>query len=139
MITLIHLNSRLMTDGLTGWDTEQGKVYADLTTFPKGDAEVEAALDFQPKAFKLVAKIDFNGEQEQALEQAFMHTQHVNEHWFDALGDEVLETFVDKSVTRSTSVGDVMVKDGKGYLVAPVGFVELSPETTARVLASIEG
>lgn len=53
------------------------------------------------------------------LEVAFKFTQHLDRPWWERQGIEVL---ADPPEIRSTSVGDVLVKDGDAYAVESFGF-----------------
>lgn len=55
------------------------------------------------------------------LEEAFKLTNHIEEDW---TLNEGVTPLVFRA--RSTSCGDVMVKDGKTYLVAMCGFKEVN-------------
>jgi hypothetical protein len=54
------------------------------------------------------------------LETAYYLTQHLSHHWWENEG----VTLVSEK-TRSTSVGDVIFRDGKPYMVASFGFDEI--------------
>ena len=55
------------------------------------------------------------------LETAFMLTNHIDESWTLNEGVDPL-----LSKVRSTSVGDVMVRGEKRFLVSPMGFTQLT-------------
>ena len=57
------------------------------------------------------------------LEKAFELTNNIDTEWFE---NEKVK-YVKK--TRSTSIGDVMIKDGKIYVVASLGFIRLTERT----------
>ena len=57
------------------------------------------------------------------LETAFRQTNHIDWDWFDNTDVKTIKQ------SRSTSVGDVMIKDGLVYVVASCGFVHLSTLT----------
>lgn len=129
MITVYQLNGRKLTDDLTGWDSPAGKIYCDVTMQPT-EAAVNAVLDFISEPYVKVAEVNTL-----CLDNVYSRTQHVSQHWFDNPTTD-LSTFADREKVRSTSMGDVLVKDGVGYLVAMYGFIELSEETTNRVMAA---
>lgn len=62
-----------------------------------------------------VADVDTN-----SLDDAFRLTNHISDSW--TKNEEVNAAVVEP---RSTSVGDVMEKDGKQYIVAMSGFEEM--------------
>ena len=71
----------------------------------------------KPKAddLELVATVNTTD-----LEEAFKLTNHVEGNWIE---NENVTALVERA--RSTSCGDVMVREGKAYIVAMCGFEEV--------------
>ena len=59
------------------------------------------------------------------LEVAYMLTNHIDESWWKHPNVKCIKE------SRSTSVGDFMVKDGEWYIVAPVGFDKIDTTVSA--------
>lgn len=82
--------------------------------------EIEAATS-------LVARLQFDfpvdTEVERVLEKAFEKSNSIDDHWFENL--EVVSTFADRKVTRSTSVGDILMTYDRKFVVEAVGFREV--------------
>ena len=98
MITVIH-NSR----------------FTDFSFMEESEIQAEAAKLTEAELTKAaVVHTD-------SLEDAFRLTNNIDSAWTDNEG--VSPTFQSR---RSTSVGDIMTKDGKRFMVASVGFVELA-------------
>jgi hypothetical protein len=73
-----------------------------------------------PKGYIKVAEVDTDD-----MEQAFAMTQHVERSWAARDGIKLL---VPARTVRSTSMGDVLVKDGRPYYVRPIGFEPITTE-----------
>ena len=71
----------------------------------------------------LVAVVDTND-----LEEAYKLTNHIDHKWW--LNNEVVKV----KESRSTSVGDIMVRNGKTYQVCTFSFTELSDYKTDCLL-----
>lgn len=71
---------------------------------------------YQGIGYQLVAEVDTD-----KLDQAFYLTNSIDDYW--GLNEGVAEFNTNH---RSTSVGDIMERDGKWYVVAPFGFNELT-------------
>lgn len=67
------------------------------------------------KDLTLVAEVDTND-----LEEAFKLTNHIDCNWSD---NKTVKTI---NPSRSTSMGDVLVKDNQRYVVSDFGFEKLS-------------
>ena len=122
IIRVFHLNSltREERDRLNGseggWESEpRFSRYADITTgFSKRLADQVA------EAWKLGEYHEAADVATDSLDWAYHQTNNISHVW--NLNDDV-EALTDQF--KSTSVGDVMLKDGKFYVVAPVGFEEI--------------
>jgi len=93
--------------------------HANLPVFGRGDPE------FSAENYTLVALVD--GE---SVDDAFFLTNHVNRPWWENDG----VTLVGEPKVRSTSVGDVVVRDGESYRCARFGWekVELPGNPGSR-------
>jgi hypothetical protein len=119
MIRVFHLTqlTREERDRLNasdaGWSSEpRFSRYADITTgFSKRLADQVA------EAWKLGEYHEAADVATDSLDWAFHQTNNISHVW--NLNDDV-EALTD--CFKSTSVGDVMLKDGRFYVVAPVGF-----------------
>jgi len=80
--------------------------------------------EFTPENYTMVAILEEGDNCDEDLDFAFRRTQHIDGPWWDA--NEV--TLVGKSEHRSTSVGDVVFRDGLAWRCASVGWTLLSPE-----------
>lgn len=72
-----------------------------------------AAVMFEPERFRAVAEVETA-----ELEEAFRLTNHLEVDWRENPGVTPLVS----SRCRSTSVGDVLERDGEFFAVASVGF-----------------
>ena len=97
---------------------EDGHQADDIWSISRGDVNtVKRAWEGKAPdiAYLPVALVDTDN-----LETAFMLTNHIDESWTLNDGVDALLTKV-----RSTSVGDVMVRGDKRFLVDRMGFTEL--------------
>lgn len=95
-----------------GWSSApEFERYADLTF---GD-KAQAGVAWRKGEYTYVA--DVEGDD---LEEAFSKTQHLATEWQANEGVTATE-----GSKRSTSVGDIVVKDGQLYFVASFGFEQL--------------
>ena len=70
---------------------------------------------FEDEDLELVAEVRDND-----LETAYMLTNHIDEAWYDHPNVEC-----HNRQARSTSIGDVMERNGRRYVVDVVGFKEI--------------
>lgn len=92
------------------------KAYVRVTFKP--DAEIVSNIwhdMYEGLGYNLVAEVNTDD-----LADAFYLTNSIDDYWGNNPG---VEEFNSKH--RSTSVGDIMERDGKWYVVAPIGFTEL--------------
>lgn len=69
-------------------------------------------------SFELVAEVEGDD-----LERAFSATNHIDSDWSENPGVQVKTT----ASRRSTSVGDLVLRDGSTFVVDKFGFSELPP------------
>jgi hypothetical protein len=81
------------------------------------------------REYHLVAVVDSDD-----LEDGFRYTNHIDKDW--TLNS--LVTPIPGASKRSTSVGDIIVRDGATYIVASCGFTKLGEEPKPKPLARIE-
>ena len=94
---------------------QHNKNFLDFSFSCREDKLKEMANDIKPEDLEIVAEVDgFN------LDDAFRLTNHIDHAWQKNKGIKVLS-----NKARSTSVGDIMIRDGKRYIVAGCGFVEI--------------
>lgn len=107
-----RLNS---SDG--GWDSEPRFTrYANVTTLADHDAVREALLLNEYESVAIIPTDD--------LDEAYRLTNHIDDDW--TKNPDV--TYVNVGPARSSSVGDILVRDGAYYLVEPWGFsIVLAP------------
>ncbi|OUM04474.1 hypothetical protein [Variovorax sp. JS1663] len=74
-------------------------------------------------SFELVAEVEGDD-----LERAFSATNHIDRDWSDNPDVEVKTT----NPRRSTSVGDLVVRDGTTFIVDKFGFSEIQREMPAE-------
>lgn len=111
-----------------GWDSEpRFSRYADITTMGKPAAVVQGLLQNE---YRLVAVVDSND-----LEDGFRYTNHVEADW--AKFPAAIVTALPGN-HRSTSVGDIIVRDDSTYIVASCGFTKLGEEPEQKPLSRIE-
>ena len=105
-----------------GWDSDPKFTrYADITHgYNAGKQLSQVAIALLKGEYELVAHIA-----SEDLEDAFRYTNHVETSWHLHPAGIVSPTPGDH---RSTSVGDVVVRKGRTYVVAPVGFKLLTAE-----------
>jgi hypothetical protein len=82
------------------------------------------AKTFNQVEFDLVAAVTFNKAMsvEEALEVAYERTNSIDSHWSNNRGIIMLSH---ERNHRSTSIGDVILFDGKLYAVDVMGFKEI--------------
>lgn len=80
----------------------------------------ETSPPWKPENYTLVAIIDPVAGEPVSLDDAYMLTNHIDCHWWENKG----VTLVGEK-TRSTSVGDVIFRNGKAHMVARFGFDEI--------------
>lgn len=102
-----------------GWDGHpRFTMHADITS---GDTDAAAAA-FSEGFYKEVCTMyDRFGGQELDLDDAFVKTQNIDKPW-DPMGKH-----------RSTTVGDIIERKGRFYMVAAFGFEELEALSNNRV------
>jgi hypothetical protein len=117
MIRVHHLNiiaTKADRDELdrVGW-TGKFAVHATITAGGEKAPDL-AAVAFSEGAYKHVADVDLDD-----LEDAFRLTNHIHSVW-----NENTDAHVEPQPgpQRSTSVGDIIERDGEFFLVAPFGF-----------------
>lgn len=103
-----------------GWDGHpRFAMHADITG---GDLKA-AAAGFSEGAYKLVAKLS----DDRSMDEAFRLTNHISEDWTTDPERSGMMVYTSEDLgNRSTSVGDVIEKDGKRFMVASFGFEELA-------------
>lgn len=84
----------------------------------------EAAWRDRGLSFELVAHVESDD-----LERAFAATNHIDRDWSDNPDVEVKTT----GSRRSTSVGDLVVRDGLTFVVGKFGFTYVSRPAPAEV------
>jgi hypothetical protein len=94
--------------------------YADITTGFGAKLLPQVAIALLKGEYELVAHVAGDD-----LEDAFRYTNHIETSWHKHPAACVAPLPGDH---RSTSVGDVVVRDGRTYVVAPVGFKLLTAE-----------
>lgn len=94
--------------------------YADITTGFGEKLLPQVAIGLLKGEYELVAHIA-----SEDLEDAFRYTNHIETAWHKHPAACVAPLPGDH---RSTSVGDVVVRRGRTYVVAPVGFKLLTAE-----------
>ena len=110
-----------------GWDcSPRIRRYAAITMSAKPEAVIDGLIE---REYHLVAVVD-SGD----LEDGFRYTNHIDMDW--TLNS--LVTPVPGASKRSTSVGDIIVRDGSTYIVAGSGFTLLGEIPKPRPLARIE-
>jgi hypothetical protein len=75
-----------------------------------------AAKKIPVKDLQLVATVDT-----ESLDIAYELTNNIDGSWTE---NENVRSFIG-CVARSSSIGDILEKDGKKYIVARVGFIEI--------------
>jgi hypothetical protein len=104
-----------------GWSSEpKFSRYADITTGFRPSLLPQVAVALLKGEYELVARIDSDD-----LEDAFRYTNHIETSWHKHPAHIVTPMPGDH---RSTSVGDVVCRNGRTYVVAPVGFKLLTAE-----------
>ena len=104
-----------------GWDSDpKFSRYADITHGFGAKLLPQVAIALLKGEYELVAHIA-----SEDLEDAFRYTNHIETAWHKHPAACVAPMPGDH---RSTSVGDVVVRKGRTYVVAPVGFKLLTAE-----------
>ena len=121
MIKVYHFNSltreeRNRLNGADGgWDSEpKFSRYADVTQGFSKRFISSVGIAIALGEYTHIANVDGD------MNDAFRLTNHIESSWTENDGVEAL-----KDEVRSTSVGDIMEKDGEFFVVAPVGFTKL--------------
>jgi len=70
-----------------------------------------------------VADIELNDEVQNPLEEAFRLTNSINCPWY--LNENISVSDYAKGGCRSTSIGDIIMVNGRIFIVASFGFLEL--------------
>jgi hypothetical protein len=110
-----------------GWDcSPRLRRYAAVTHLGKPQAVIDGLIE---REYHLVAVVDSDD-----LEDGFRYTNHIDKDW--TLNS--LVTPIPGASKRSTSVGDIIVRDGATYIVASCGFTKLGEEPKPKPLARIE-
>ncbi len=111
-----------------GWEASPRlRRYADITTSAKPVAVIDGLIE---REYHLVATVDSDD-----LEDGFRYTNHIEHAWHKQPAAIVTPLPGDH---RSTSVGDIVVRDQSTYIVAPTGFTLLGEEVKPKPLARIE-
>lgn len=111
-----------------GWDcSPRIRRYAAVTMSAKPEAVLDGLIEGE---YHLVAVVD-SGD----LEDGFRFTNHIDSDWHRQSADIVTPLPGDH---RSTSVGDIIVRDGGTYIVAGCGFTLLGEVPKPRPLGRIE-
>lgn len=132
MIKVYHFNSLTESERMRlnssdgGWDSEpKFSRYADITTgFSKR---------FIPQVLMAIALGEYTAVAEVAahdLDWAYRSTNHIEVSWTE---NENVTALLEE--VRSTSVGDIMEKDGEFYVVASMGFTKLDIDNMEPVAA----
>ena len=104
-----------------GWDSEPRFTrYADITAGRGEKLLSQVAIALLKGEYELVAHVA-----SEDLEDAFRYTNHIETAWHLHPAACVAPMPGDH---RSTSVGDIVVRRGRTYVVAPVGFKLLTAE-----------
>ena len=101
--------------------------YAAVTMSAKPEAVIDGLIEGE---YHLVAVVD-SGD----LEDGFRFTNHIETDWAKQPAEIVTALPGDH---RSTSVGDIIVRDGSTYIVAGCGFTLLGEVPKPRPVARIE-
>lgn len=111
-----------------GWDASPRlRRYADITMSAKPIAVLDGLIE---REYHLVATVDSDD-----LEDGFRYTNHIEASWFEHPMSFVTPLPGDH---RSTSVGDLIVRDGTTYIVAGMGFTQLGEQVKPKPLGRIE-
>jgi len=111
-----------------GWDASPRlRRYADITMSGKPVAVIDGLIE---REYHLVAVVDSDD-----LEDGFRYTNHIEADWSKFPASIVTAL---PGEHRSTSVGDLIVRDQSTYIVAGMGFTLLGEEVKPKPLARIE-
>lgn len=111
-IEIYHLNTDIIKENLT---EEMQELYFAATGFAE-QAAIKELLNLS--MYRKVAEIRTDD-----LEQAYKLSNSIDYYW----GENAEVTLLNEK-NKSSSVGDIFVQDNKGYVVATMGFNELSQE-----------
>lgn len=109
MVKVYHVPECLLDISNTLIQTEQIKIFASLM-FSKFQAVASVNTDILAEAYNL--------------------TNHIGYDWTTNGRVNVL---VDSNTVRSTSISDVLEMDGRFYVVAALGFAEITPIMVGNV------
>lgn len=111
-----------------GWDcSPRMRRYAAITMSAKPEAVLDGLIE---REYRLVAVVD-SGD----LEDGFRFTNHIESDWAKQPADIVTPL---PGQHRSTSVGDIIVRDGATYIVAGSGFTLLGEIPKPRPVPRID-
>lgn len=111
-----------------GWDcSPRLRRYSAVTMSAKPEAVIDGLIEGE---YHLVAVVD-SGD----LEDGFRFTNHIETDWAKQPAEIVTALPGDH---RSTSVGDIIVRDGGTYIVAGCGFTLLGEVPKPRPVPRIE-
>ena len=133
MIQIFHYTSLTETErkrlnASSGWDSEPRFTrYANIT---QGAKLPDVAIGLLNREYHLVAVVDSDD-----LEDGFRYTNHIETDWAKQPANIVTPL---PGEHRSTSVGDIIVRDGGTYIVAGCGFTLLGEIPKPRPLGRIE-
>ena len=125
---LTREEARRLNSSEGGWDSEpRFRRYADVTMSGKPVAVIDGLIE---REYHLVATVDSDD-----LEDGFRYTNHIEADWSKFPASIVTAL---PGEHRSTSVGDLIVRDQSTYIVAPMGFTLLGEEVKPKPLARVE-
>lgn len=112
---------RLNNPTTGGWDSDPKFTrYANITNLPGASRLSSVAIALLKGEYELVATVDSDD-----LEDAFRYTNHIETAWHRHPAAIVKPEPGDH---RSTSVGDIVTRNGATYVVDHVGFKLLTSE-----------
>ena len=79
---------------------------------------------FTPENYELVAALEQGDDLYEDLDRCFQKTNHIDSPWWENSGVKHLA----ERECRSTSVGDVVFRDGVAWRCAPAGWTRIDEE-----------
>ena len=120
MTTILHLNS----SGLLTWNCPIGEDIMNVTVVV-GESRLEEITQSVKNLLKVGRYDIIASTSETDMEKIFHDSNSHEDYWGDIVSQQEGWVVFGNKHHRSTSVGDMMIQDGKVYIVASFGFLEL--------------